>query len=56
MLFLLDKQADLRNRQVSRKLSPQNCEFNVSSSESPAGREPAQPGTGTEHELDTHRV
>ena len=56
MLFLLDKQAAFRNRQVSRMLSRQNCEFNVFSSESPAGREPAQPGAGTKHELDTHRV
>jgi hypothetical protein len=32
------------------------CEFNVSSTQSPAGREPAQPDAGTEHELNTHRV
>jgi hypothetical protein len=56
MFFLLDKQADLRDRQVSHEFSRQNYEFNISSSESPASLELAQTDAGTEHELDTHRV
>ncbi len=32
------------------------CEFKVSSTQSPAGREPAQPDAGTEHELNIYRV
>ncbi len=30
------------------------CEFNAYSTQSPAGREPAQPDAGTEHGLNTH--